>query len=242
MGRTLIYIPIIHTNPDLGSLADDLEKKAVKLLGSYWGEHKRTIERYWEEIEGFLERKTLTPIKSGFTKVLIFQDGLPEGGETAQAIINKLAHAGSPNYKLLKILTKKGAQMQKTEDPELLKQEYQLTKDLAAKKNLMSTIFAFLKYKLRKTGLLGARDNYIAKQINQNLTEGEIGICFLGAYHDILSKLASDIKIILVKNPDKVKEYYKRLTNGETAGAINDLARYLIKPIKAGVVIYNNKL
>jgi len=233
MGRTLIYIPIIHTNPDLGSLAADLEKKAVKLLGSYWKEHKRTIERYWQEIEGFLSTRG--------GKVLIFQDGLPEDGETAQAIIDKLAHAGSPNYKLLKILSKKGAQMQKTEDPELLKQEYQLTKDLAARKNFMSTVFAFLKYKLRKTGLLSARDNYIAKQINQNLTEGETGICFLGAYHNVLSGLASDIKIILVKNPDKVKEYYKRLTNGETVGAINDLARYLIKPIKAGVVIYNNK-
>lgn len=234
MGRTLIYIPIIHTNPDLGSLGADLEKKAVKLLGSYWKEHKRTIERYWEEIERFLSTRG--------GKVLIFQDGLPEGGETAQAIIDKLAHAGSPNYKLLKILTKKGAQMQKTEDPELLKQEYQLTKDLAARKNFMSTIFAFLKYKLRKTGLLSARDNYIAKQINQNLKEGEMGICFLGAYHDVLSGLASDIKIILIKNPDKVKEYYKRLTDGETVGAINDLARYLIKPIKAGVVVYNKKI
>ncbi len=225
MGRTLIYIPIIHTSPDLGSLAADLDKKAVELLGSYWIEHKKTVARYWQETERFLDGKT-------FTKVLIFQDGLPEGGETAQAIINKLAHTGSPNYQLLKVLVKKGAQMQKTEDPELLKKEYQLTKDLAAKKNLMSTIFAFLKYKLRKTGLLNARDNYIAKQINQNLKEEETGICFLGAYHDVLSKLASDIKIILVKNPDKVREYYQRLTNGETRGTINDLARYLTAPIK----------
>ena len=225
MGRTLIYIPIIHTSPDLGSLAADLDKKAVELLGSYWREHQKTVARYWQEKERFLEGKT-------FTKVLIFQDGLPEGGETAQAIINKLAHTDSPNYQLLKVLVKKGAQMQKTEDPELLKKEYQLTKDLAAKKNLISTIFAFLKYKLRKNGLLNARDNYIAKQINQNLKEEEIGICFLGAYHDVLSKLASDIKVILVKNPDKVREYYQRLTNGETRGTINDLARYLTTPIK----------
>jgi len=225
MGRTLIYIPIIHTSPDLGSLAADLDKKAVELLGSYWIEHQKTVARYWQEKERFLEGKT-------FTKVLIFQDGLPEGGETAQAIINKLAHTDSPNYQLLKVLVKKGAQMQKTEDPELLKTEYQLTKDLAAKKNLISTIFAFLNYRLRKNGLLNARDNYIAKQINQNLKEGEIGICFLGAYHDVLSKLASDIKIILVKNPDKVREYYKRLADGETRGTINDLARYLTVPIK----------
>ena len=230
-----MYIPIIHTNPDLGSLAGVLEEKATKLLGSYWKEHKRTVRKYWEEIERFLERKTCTT-------VLIFQDGLPEGGETAQAMIDTLAQTGSPNYQLLKILSKKGARMQKTEDPGLLKQEYHLTKDLAARKNLLSTIFAYLKYKLNKNKLLHARDDYIAIQIDQNLKVGETGMCFLGAYHDILSKLASDIKIVLVKNPDKVKEYYQRLTRGETVGAINKLARYLTKPIKAGVVTYSNKL
>lgn len=228
-----MYIPIIHTNPDLGSLAADLEDKAVKLLGNYWRQHKWTIKRYWQEIDRFLQGKT-------FTKVLIFQDGLPEGGETAQVIIDKLAQTGSPNYQLLKVLVQRGARMQKTEDLELLKQEYQLTKDLAAGKNLLSTIFAFLKYKLKKNGLLNDRDDYIAKQINQNLKEGEMGICFLGAYHDVLSKLASDIKIVLVKNPDKVREYYKqvcylrnkRLTHGETMGAINDLASYIRRPIE----------
>ena len=219
-----MYIPIIHTDPDLGSLAADLEQKATKLLDSYWGEHKKVVEQYWQEIGRFLERKNLG-------KVLIFQDGMPEDGRIAQAIIDKLAQTGSPNYQILKRLTEKGAQMQKTEDPELLKKEYQLTKDLAARKNLMSTIFAFLKYKLRKNALLSARDNYIAKQINQNLKEGEMGICFLGAYHDVLSKLVGDIKIILVKDPNKVKEYYMRLTKGETMGAINDLASYMRRPI-----------
>lgn len=234
MGRTLIYIPIIHTDPDLGSLAGDLEEKAAKLLGSYWREHKRTVRRYWQEIKRFAEKKTVR-------NVLIFQDGMPEGGETARVIIDKLAQTGSSNYQLLKVLVKRGACMQKTEDPELLKHEYQLTKDLAARKNLMLTIFAFLKYKLRKTPLLHARDEYIATQINQNLKEGETGMCFLGAYHDVLSKLPRDIKIVLVKDPDKVREYYQRLSRGETAGAINKLARYLTKPIKAGVVFYNNK-
>lgn len=235
MGRTLIYIPIIHTDPDLGSLAVDLEEKAGRLLGSYWREHKRTIKRYWKEIGRFVGSKT-------FTEVLIFQDGMPEGAETAQVIIDKLAKTGSPNYQLIARLTEKGARVQKTEDAELLKQEYKLTKDLVAPKNIMSAVFAFLKYKLRKNALLSARDKYIAKQINQNLKEGEMGICFLGAYHDVLSKLASDIKIVLAKDPDKVREYYKRLTNGETTGAINGLARYLTREIKKGLVAHNNNL
>ena len=104
MGRTLIYIPIIHTDPDLGSLAADLEEKAGRLIGNYWIEHKKTIERYWQEIGRFLEMKN-------FVEVLIFQDGLPEGGKTAQAIIDELAQTGSPNYQLLKRLTEKGARL-----------------------------------------------------------------------------------------------------------------------------------
>ena len=95
---------------------------------------------------------------------------------------------------------------------------------------------------MRKNGLLKARDEDIAGQINQNLKEGETGMCFLGAYHDVVSKWSSDIKIVLVKGPDKVKKYYQRLTYGETAAAINKLARYLTKPIKTGVVTYSNKL
>ena len=220
----------------MGSLAADLVENATRLMGDYWKEHKKTIRRYWQEVERFLEGKT-------FTNVLIFQDSLPEGGETAQAIIDKLAQTGSPNYQLLKRLIQKGACIQKTENPDLLRQEYQMTKDLLARKNLVSAIFAFLKYKFMKNRLLTARDNYIAKQINQNLKEGETSVCFLGAYHDILSKLANDIKIVLVKNPDKIKKYYKRLTNGEVVGAINNLARYLVVPIKAGVVFQpSNKL
>lgn len=225
MARTLIYIPIIHTSLDLGSLAADLEEKAVKLLGGYWGEHKKTVEGYWQEIIRYLERRA-------FTEVLVFQDGLPAGGETAQAIIEKLAQAGSPNYQLLEGLVKMGAHLQKTEDAELLKQEYQLTKDLVARKNFVSAVFVFFKYKLKKNKLLSARDEYIAKQINQSLKEGETGLCFLGAYHNVLSKLAGDIKVVLVKDPEKVKEYYQRLTKGETRGAVNDLARYLTRAIE----------
>jgi hypothetical protein len=232
MGRTLIYIPVIHTDPDLGSLAVEVEEKTASLLGSYWKQHKQTIQQYWQQIARFLKMKNLT-------NVFIFQDGLPEGGDIGRAIIDTLAQTGSPNYRLLKRLAKTGAQFQKTEDPELLKQEYQLTKDLVARKDLVSAVFAFLKYKLKKNKLLRNRDDYIAKQINQNLPEGETGICFLGAYHDVMSKLSDDIHIVLFKNPDKIKQYYQRLARGETAGAINDLARYLTKPVKNGSVGFN---
>jgi len=207
MGRTLIYIPIIHTGPDLGSLASAVEEKAIRLLGEHWKEHKRVVGQYWEEIVKYFERRGLQGVK-------IFQDGLPVGGKEAEALINELAETGSPNYKLLKDLGERGALLLKTEDPALLKREYQLTKELVAKKPLLSAVRAFLNYKYRKDGLLKARDKYIASQIDRELKERETGICFLGAYHEVLPKLAKDIKVVLFKDPDKVKEYYQNLSSG----------------------------
>lgn len=225
MGRILIYIPIIHTDPDLGSLTSDVEEKAVGLLGERWGEHKKVVEQYWKEIQSYFEAESVNNLK-------IFQDGLPVGGRAAQEMIDELAKTGSPNYGLLKNLSERGAQLLKTEDPELLKQEYQITKDLVAKKNLLLAIFAFLNYKLRKGKLLKARDEFIAKQISTQLREGETGVCFLGAYHQVLPKLAKDIKVVLFKNPDKVKEYYQALSSSKKKWIISSLARYLIKPVE----------
>lgn len=223
--RTLVYIPIIHTDPDLGSLAADVEERANRFLGEHWKEHKKAVKQYWQEITKYFEDRKLNGIK-------IFQDGLPVGGKAAQAMINELAQTGSPNYQLLKDLSRKGAQVLKTEDPALLKKEYQLTKNLVAKKNLLWAILAFFNYKLKKDKLLEARDRYIAGQINQKLEEKETGVCFLGAYHQVLPKLAKDIRIVFFKDPEKVKDYYQTLSRGEKTGKIEELASYLTKPEK----------
>lgn len=232
--RTLIYIPIIHTDPDLGSLSSDVEEKATRLLGKRWKRHKKTVEQYWKEILKYFENQEVKGVK-------IFQDGLPVGGKAAQAMIEKLAKTGSPNYRLLKRLSTQGAVLQKTEDSALLKQEYQLTKELVARRPLVLAIFSFLKYKLKKGKLLKARDEFITQQINQNLEPRETAICFLGAYHQVLTKLAKDIKVLLLKKPEKVKEYYQALSSSLKEGVVNGLARYLTKPVKNGLVMRNHK-
>lgn len=218
----------------MGSLASEVEKSAKRLLGKRWGQHKRTINEYWEEITRYFESKNVRGVK-------IFQDALPAGNKAAQIMIRKLAKTGSPNYRLLKRLVDRGTILQETEDPALLKKEYQLIKDLAIKKGLLLKFFAYLNYKLKKGWLRKARDKYIAKRINQNLGEGETGVCFLGAYHKVLPKLAEDIKIVRFKNPDKVKEYYWNLTKGTKIGKVNDLARYLTSPVKSGLIIVKNQ-
>lgn len=223
--RTLVYIPIIHTDPDLGSLGSDVDQKAVELLGERWEEHKKIVRKYWQEIIKYFEDRDFKGIK-------IFQDGLPVGGKAALKMINELAQTGSPNYQLLKDLSRRGGQLLKTEDPALLKKEYQLTKNLVARKNLLWAILAFFNYKLKKDKLLEARDRYIAGQINQKLEEKETGVCFLGAYHQVFPKLAKDIRIVFFKDPEKVKDYYQTLSRGEKTGKIEELASYLTKPKK----------
>jgi len=230
MGRTLIYIPIIHTNPDLGSLAGDVEEKATQLLGERWERHKKIVEEYWEGIENYFSASR------GLKDVKIFQDALPAGGKEAEIIIDKLAKTGSPNYRLLKKFVGQGAILQKTEDFALLKKEYQLTKELMLHKPLFWLILAFLNYKFKKDKLLKARDSYIAAQINQNLKDGETGVCFLGAYHQVLPKISKAIKIIQVKRPGKLREYYQKLIGKTKMKELNRLARYLKKPVKKGVL------
>ncbi len=46
--RTLIYVPIIYTGADLGSLAKDEAKRGVADLGTEaWREHQKTVEGFW---------------------------------------------------------------------------------------------------------------------------------------------------------------------------------------------------
>lgn len=222
----MIYVPIIHTNLDLGSLAADIEMKTKKMVKpTSWRKHKIIVKNYWDEIARYWQERQV----SGFK---IFQDGMATNGMVGQKIVSDLAKKGSVNYKIVKQLVEKGAQLVKTEDPELLKEEYFLTKELVERKSFLGTLFALLRYKWRKGGLLAERDSYIAKRIDENLQEGETAICFLGVYHQMIQKLPSDLTVVYLKDPKKIRQYYQKLTSRSREGEINRLARWLVKPVK----------
>lgn len=224
--RRLIYVPIIHTDADMGSLARDLETKARKVVkAASLRKHKTIVKNYWDEIARYWQDKRVSGYK-------IFQDGMATNGIVGQKMVADLSRKGSVNYKIIKQLVEQGAQLIKTEDPDLLKEEYFLTKELVERKSFFGSLFALLRYKWRKGGLLAKRDSYIAKRIDENLQAGETGICFLGVYHQMLRKLPSDLTVIYLKDPDKIKEYYQRLTFHSREGEINRLGRWLVEPIK----------
>jgi len=194
--RRLIYVPIIHTEADLGSLDEEIEERTKAVFGDAdWQKHKENVNRYWQEVYDYWEHKNIPGLK-------IFQDGMPIDGVGGEKIVRSMAINGSVNYKIVEKLIDKGAILIQTEDAELLKEEYFLTRDLVKSDPASISPKALAQYKKRKDELLKERDTYIASRIDADLQDGDTGVCFLGASHQVLSRLPKNIEVITLKDPE----------------------------------------
>jgi len=203
--RRLLYVPIIHTEADLGSVGKDIAKRGVKEFGeTLWKKHETTVLGFWEAIEGYFDSIQV----SGFK---VYQDGMAAGGETATAIVQEVLQTGSRNYQVISELIRKGAILVKTEDLNLVREERDWILKITQAKNRTQKLDAALKYKLVKNNLLERRDKFIAKQINDTLQGEERGILFIGAFHNVKKWLQKDIEVEELKDISKVKEYQKLL-------------------------------
>ncbi|MBI3754203.1 MAG: hypothetical protein HY266_09245 [Deltaproteobacteria bacterium] len=188
--RRLIYIPIIHGEIDMGSLADRLKEEYIaKFGGDKWKEYLNAADELWNEIGRRLERLNLD-----YKKVKLFQDGLPKSGKEMD-IVRELAEKGSANYKLLLNLIEKGAQIIGTEDPHLLIREYNHVQDIVKEAVVEDGKERLEKYREIGSLLLSERDGYIGGRINESLVEGETGILFIGIAHKVDKRLPEDIKV-----------------------------------------------
>jgi len=227
--RKLIYVPILHSSADLGSIAGDVAKKGTKLLGlDGWERHLNTINLFWDSIESYFCELNVGGFK-------IFQDSLVAGGETGEKIVNAASAKGSRNYALIKKLVSKGAKAMHTEDLSLVKREVFYISKLAKSKSLIEKLVAYLHYKASKKGLLKERDRFIAKTINSSLKEGETGVLFLGAFHNVLPMLAQDIKVEELKEREKVAAYQKIFYLKSKEGERKRLEKYLTTPVEGWV-------
>lgn len=225
--RTLIYVPVIHTSADLGSLAGDVTKRGIADLGEdVWEKHKAAVEKFWDIISDYFDS-----IDVSWTKV--YQDGMVADGEVGQRIVEEGAKSGSRNYELVARLLKRGAVLVKTEDFKLVKEERDRLLALTQAKSITHKIIAFIKYKLVKDRLLKKRDKFIAKKIEETLHQDETGIIFIGAYHNIKRRLSKGIQIIEIKDANKVKEYQKLLSfYNKHKKRFEKLAKYLISKVE----------
>jgi len=224
--RALIYVPIIHTSADLGSLAEDVNKRGIKELGEKnWKEHLNTVDAFWRTLADYFDHLDVAGMK-------IYQDGLMAEDEIGRVIIETGAICGSKNHELVLSLMKRGATLVKTEDYKLVKEERDRLLFMAEAKSLVQKLIAFSKYKMVKNRLLKQRDEYIARRIDETLGPDEKGILFIGAYHNLKCRLPKDIRITEIKDVDKVREYHQLLPYcNNKKERFEKLSKYLISKV-----------
>ena len=224
--RKLYLVPVIHTSADMGTVAGAIEKRGrIKLGEDLWQRHKRTIGGFWLSIADFFDSLPAAGFK-------LYQDGLIADGEMGMKIVEQGVKDGSKNYEIIAQLLGKGAELVKTEDFSLVKKEYDFISKVIKSKSMAGRIVASLKYKLAAKKLLIDRDSFIAGRIAQTLGDGETGILFIGAYHDVISLLPVDIDVKEVKETRMVKEYHLSLTNVRLdRSRFEQLSKYLTSPI-----------
>jgi hypothetical protein len=189
--RKLIIIRIVHAPTDMGSAGGALEKAGISTLGRQrWLENQKKIENFWLELEAEVDGLGLE-----MDKLRIYQDGLPCAGALGERIVRETAAKGSKNYQIVQKLMDRGAKIEATESADLLRQEYGYIKALLEAKTNEERRTAEERYNQVKDKLLEERDLFIARAIETTLAEGETGLLFIGASHNVLPKIAGDIEV-----------------------------------------------
>lgn len=179
----LHYLPIVHTEQDLGALGTAVKAHTEARLGAAaWERKQRLTAEYWARLTRWA---TQLPAQLGGYR--LYQDGLPVCGKEA-AIVAELAEKGSRNHALLLLLGQRGATLMGTESPELLLQEYRLAQRLFAHAAPPAA-------QEESSALLQRRDAFIARRIAQTLQPGETGLLFIGALHQVAALLPADIRL-----------------------------------------------
>ena len=203
--RTLLYVPIIHTEADLGSVGADMAKRGLKEFGeTLWKRHQETVLGFWDAIAGYFDSIEVTGFK-------VFQDGMAADGELGMTIVREAVKTGSRNYQIVSELIRKGAILVKTEDIDLVREERDWILKVTQAKSRAQKLDVAMQYKLAKKNLLDKRDKFIAKQINDTLQEEGRGILFIGAFHNVRKWLQRDIAVEEIKDINKIREYQKLL-------------------------------
>jgi hypothetical protein len=189
--RKLIVIRIVHAPSDMGSASGALEKAGISTLGrARWQENQKKIESFWLELE-----KEVDDLGLDVGKLRIYQDGLPCAGALGERIVRETAARGSKNYQIVQKLMDRGARIEATESADLLRQEYSYIKALLEAKTDEERRSAEERYNQAKDKLLEERDLFIARAIDASLKDGETGLLFIGASHNVLPKIAGDIEV-----------------------------------------------
>jgi len=217
--RKLLYVPVIHTQADMGSLGMAIDEASSTVVGNNrWARHKETVASYWDVIESCLVSIEVGPLK-------IYQDGMAADGELGRKVVEEAARRGSKNHQILLDLMERGAEIRQTEELSLLLEEGTLLLQMTLGGSQAQDAG---KYERQKQVLTQRRDEYVADGINRTLKEGETGVLFMGAYHNILPLLDHDIDVTAIKDRERVEAYFQELLSGHDEDKLARLASYLV--------------
>ncbi|MBI5643530.1 MAG: hypothetical protein HY954_08660 [Deltaproteobacteria bacterium] len=224
--RNLVYVPVIHMAADIGSLAEKAVERAILSIGEdVWKRHTETVFGFWSSIADYFDSFEAYGVK-------IFQDGMVADGELGKKIIEEGMKAGSVNFRVLSGLLQRGAVLVRTEEFKLLKEERDRLVELGKAQTKMERLKAYLKYRIVKGRLLKKRDAFMARRINEVLKEGETGVLFIGAEHNIEDWLDRDISMVELKDKKMLRAYQRGFIHWNNHKEKTDkLALYLVSPV-----------
>ena len=190
--KNLLYVSIVHSQTDMGSLSAELSAEGEKCYGvDMWTEHVKHVNESWDKIRDEVFKRV-----EGISmdRIKIYQDGLPVIDDIGLKIIRDAA-VNSKNYQIIEALLDRGAVLKQAEDKHLLLKEYGYLSRITSASSPEKKTKEYLLYQDIADELLDDRDIFIAKQINGTLNKGDMGIAFFGAAHRIIDKLDKDINI-----------------------------------------------
>lgn len=189
--RTLIWLPIVHSAIDLGSLHGAVRRSYVDKAGrKQWQRHSQAVDEMWRTI-----RRALDDLELDYPNVRLYQDGLPVCGYE-EKIVRDLAQSGSANYALLLDLMARGAKIVGTESPELLLEEYVLAQQTLSPPGPAASVQGARRQRELSAQILEKRDRFIAARIDETLRKGETGLIFVGMFHSLEGRLPPDIRVV----------------------------------------------
>lgn len=183
--RTLIYVPVVHSAIDLGTLADEVVRQVRSAFGADGSQRRATlVEEMWVGI-----RAKLLALAVDWQRTRLYQDGLPIC-DREHDIVRALAAQSSRNHQLLVELISRGARLMGTEEPGLMVAEYRRIQKLVLAAKGQAPEAVVLELKREGDDLLHARDAFIADRIDKTLEDGETAILFIGLLHRVDEILA----------------------------------------------------
>lgn len=184
-GRKLYLVPLLP-------LAEPQQKGLPK-------DYSAKLEVYWNKVN-----LRLDDLGSKIGKVdRIYHELINEGGEKGLKRLKKL---NVNSYRIVKRYVDKGAELQATEDMNLVRESMDWIRCLAANlqsEKALSKVSQFYVEAMQK------RDEFVAKKIDETLKENDSGIIFIRENNSV--KFPSDIEIFRVYPPvlDDIRRYLR---------------------------------